>query len=105
VELLKQGIMRFEIENTFCVLQSFVAIFFAMLGFGLYAEVLDEKCFAENTIVDKDSDASIFRLKILWIFCFVLISVREEALLSAISIGIGLVPFTPMISIGVIHSG
>jgi len=97
--------MRFEIENTFCVLQSFVAILFAMFGFGLYAEVLNKKCFAENTLIDKDSDASIWRLKILWIFCFVLISVREEELLSAISIGIGLVPFTPMISIAAIHSG
>ena len=105
MNLLKQGIMRFEIENTFCVLQSFVAILFAMLGFGLYAEVLDKKCFAEDTIIDEDGDASIYRLKILWIFCFVLISVKEEALLSALSIGIGLVPFTPMISIGVIHSG
>mgnify|MGYP001298891865 FL=1 len=105
MKLLRQGIMRFEIENTFCVLQSFVAILFAMFGFGLYAEVLNKKCFDENTLVDKDSDASIWRLKILWIFCFVLISVREEELLSAISIGIGLVPFTPMISIGVIHSG
>ena len=105
MSLLKQGIMRFEIENTFCVLQSFVAILFAMFGFGLYAEVLDKKCFAEDTTVDKDSDASIWRLKILWIFCFVLISVKEEELLSALSIGIGLVPFTPMISIGVIHSG
>ena len=103
--LLKQGIMRFEIENTFCVLQSFVAVLFAMLGFGLYAEVLNKKCFAEDTLVDKDSDASIFRIKILWIFCFVLISVKEEAQLSAISIGIGLVPFTPMISIGVIDNG
>lgn len=105
MNLLKQGIMRFEIENTFCVLQSFVAVFFAMLGFGLYAEVLNKKCFAENTLIDNNSDASIWRLKILWIFCFVLISVKEEALLSAISIGIGLVPFTPMISIGVIHNG
>ena len=61
--------------------------------------------FAANTIGRSitDSDASIFRIKILWIFCFVLISVKEEALLSAISIGIGLVPFTPMISIGVIN--
>ena len=105
MKLLRQGIMRFEIENTFCMLQSFVAIFFAMLGFGLYAEVLDRKCFAENTVVDNDSDTSIWRLKILWIFCFVLISVKEEGLLSSVSIGIGLVPFTPMISIGVIHNG
>ncbi len=105
MNLLKQGIMRFEIENTFIVLQSFVAILFAMFGFGLYAEVLDKKCFAEDIIIDEDSDASIFRLKILWIFCFVLITVKEEALLSAISIGIGLVPFTPMISIGVIDNG
>jgi len=97
--------MRFEIENTFIVIQSFVAILFAMFGFGLYAEVLDKKCFAEDIIIDEDSDASIFRLKILWIFCFVLITVKEEALLSVISIGIGLVPFTPMISIGVIDNG
>lgn len=105
MKLLRQGIIRFEIDNAFCVLQSFVAIFFAMLGFGLYAEVLDRKCFAEDTVVDKDSDTSIWRLKILWIFCFVLISVKEEELLSSVSIGIGLVPFTPMISIGVIHNG
>ena len=105
MNLLRQGIMRFEIEDTFCILQSFVAIFFAMLGFGLYAEVLDKKCFAEDTVVDNDSDTSIWRLKILWVFCFVLISVKEEELLSSVSIGIGLVPFTPMISIGVIHNG
>ena len=105
MSLLKQGIMRFEIENTLCVLQSFVAVLFAMLGFGLYAEALDKKCFAEDTIVDNDSNTSIWRLKILWIFCLVLISVKEESQLNALSIGIGLVPFTPMISIGVIHSG
>lgn len=87
------------------MLQSFIAIFFAMIGFGLYAEVLNKKCFAEDTIIDNDSDTSIWRLKILWIFCLVLISAKEEALLSSISIGIGLVPFTPMISIGVIYNG
>lgn len=75
----------------------FLGVFF---GITIMCGFIKSKCFEEELWIDENSNISGFAYVALWIFTAALI-INSSNDIKTISFGVGLVPFMPMITIGV----